>query len=747
MQIFENISAEGLTHSLGWTIIHSLWQGLIVGTIVLLLVYCFAKGKQSANIRYGLFAGGMMLLLAWTLLTFGRMLNINGELPPIPDKGNVETEFMTIPHAVAAQPVIKSAKTQYAGMKRFSGWVEAQIPLIVLLWTLGMFALSLRFAGAYLQVVKIKRSGHFCQNAALLNKLKTMTKSMGLRQNIRLRIAKNIGGPMLIGWLKPVILLPASIVSALPPQQLEAIIAHELAHIRRHDYAINILQSVVEIVLFYHPVIWWLSKGMRVEREHCCDDLAVRICGNAMQYARALHHIETLKNQVHALPVAAFSGAGKGGLRHRIERLFSPDGDKNTPSANNGTTFKALIKNSAMNQVFNKKRPTFNTGLAGVSVGFAMSLALLFLLQIFFLKEDVTAEPSKNAMLTVAASTAANTSHCPETEELPLAARPKYEASPSEPTATPLPSGKNEQLRNNTALPQQSPSTPTRVETIIPQKKNGVSLNIKTSSISTANANPPKSVFRPEVARTNAPAKLPIVINGNEFNVYFNDVGFGMDSLPLGDFDFDLRLEDLDAQLQPLLDSIEYMTQRLNEQLEPLLQGLSETDIEEKLEPMIRNIERQAEEWEAKAEAWAEQLEREIDVSEWEELGEDFSESMERFGEKMERFGESMEEWGESFGRQFEDAFDDLDFNFNFSGNGHEKVLNVLKSELISDGYINSPDDAFSLTLNNKKMTVNGESVDEQTHQNYLDLVRLYCKGSIAVSYKTDNQKMNVSVK
>src|SRR5262249_26688490 len=123
--------------------------------------------------------------------------------------------------------------------------------------------------------------------------------------------------PMVIGWLRPVILLPASAMTGLTPQQLEAIIAHELAHIRRHDYLINLLQAVIETLLFYHPAVWWVSRRIRQEREHCCDDLAVAVCGDALTYARALLEMERLRAAGPQLAMAANGGL----LMNRIRRL------------------------------------------------------------------------------------------------------------------------------------------------------------------------------------------------------------------------------------------------------------------------------------------------------------------------------------------------------------------------------------------------------------------------------------------
>lgn len=123
------------------------------------------------------------------------------------------------------------------------------------------------------------------------------------------------------------ILLPVGALAGLPPQQLEAIIAHELAHIRRHDYLVNLLQAVIEALLFYHPAVWWVSRQIRQEREHCCDDLAVAVSGDLMTYARALLEMEQLRAAAPQLAVAAYGGL----LMNRIQRLLvgqQPQGNR-----------------------------------------------------------------------------------------------------------------------------------------------------------------------------------------------------------------------------------------------------------------------------------------------------------------------------------------------------------------------------------------------------------------------------------
>src|SRR5207253_10299038 len=126
--------------------------------------------------------------------------------------------------------------------------------------------------------------------------------------------------PAVVGWLRPVILLPASALTGLTPQQLDVLLAHELAHVRRYDYLVNLVLSVIEMLLFYHPAVWWVSRRVREEREHCCDDMAVPACGDAHFYATALLGMERLRSPLPTLSMAAAGGS----LVARVRRLMAP---------------------------------------------------------------------------------------------------------------------------------------------------------------------------------------------------------------------------------------------------------------------------------------------------------------------------------------------------------------------------------------------------------------------------------------
>src|SRR5258707_8817592 len=154
-----------------------------------------------------------------------------------------------------------------------------------------------------------------------------LSDALNLRRGVELLESAAVEVPTVIGFVKPVILLPVATLSGLSTDQIEMILAHELAHIRRHDFLINLIQAVVETLLFYHPAVWWISHCVRVEREHCCDDMAIAVCGNPLQYARALTRLEELRVD----PAHAFIAANGGSLLSRIRRLIpqraeSPNG-------------------------------------------------------------------------------------------------------------------------------------------------------------------------------------------------------------------------------------------------------------------------------------------------------------------------------------------------------------------------------------------------------------------------------------
>jgi beta-lactamase regulating signal transducer with metallopeptidase domain len=194
----------------------------------------------------------------------------------------------------------------------------------------GIAMMSARLTVGFLGAERARRRGILAAPPWVAAAVARLVRKLEIRGIVRVAQSALVEVPTLVGWLKPVILLPVSAVGGLTPGELESILAHELAHIRRHDYLVNLLQAVLETILFYHPAVWWLSRRIRQEREHCCDDIAVSVCGDRIAFARALSTMEELR----ASPRWAVSARG-GSLIERIRRLVSqpqPAGSSHLPA-------------------------------------------------------------------------------------------------------------------------------------------------------------------------------------------------------------------------------------------------------------------------------------------------------------------------------------------------------------------------------------------------------------------------------
>jgi hypothetical protein len=201
-------------------------------------------------------------------------------------------------------------------------------------WSIGVGILALRLVLGWLRISYVRTTAVPVVNQVIRERLGDLSRRMGLRTRVALLESALAPGPAVIGVLRPAILFPAAALTGLWPIQIEAILAHELAHVRRHDYLVNLLQSFVETLLFYHPAVWWVSKMIRREREHCCDDLAVQACGDRRFYANCLADLDELRPVEMALAV----GAADTGLLPRIRRILRlPAGENRAASATAGT--------------------------------------------------------------------------------------------------------------------------------------------------------------------------------------------------------------------------------------------------------------------------------------------------------------------------------------------------------------------------------------------------------------------------
>jgi beta-lactamase regulating signal transducer with metallopeptidase domain len=323
-----------VVEALSWTLIHFIWQGAVIA-----LLFAIAKKglkRRSANLRYLAACLGMLTMLALPLVTF---LTLRYYSP--------STSIATIdPHRLIQPSKPESFRADLADYLVLGGELSGSkatppaldrrgrfsqlAPWLTSLWLAGVVLLSLRMLGGWLYARRLKTflTGPLSEEWQM--RFAQLRRNIRVLRPVRILESALVQVPTVIGWMRPVVLIPASALVGLTPSQLEAVVAHELAHIRRYDYLVNLLQTAVEIVLFYHPAIWWLSREIRQEREHCCDDVAVAVCGDALVYARALTEIEVLRNITPRLAMAADGGS----LLARIQRILgnSPQGSDRTAS-------------------------------------------------------------------------------------------------------------------------------------------------------------------------------------------------------------------------------------------------------------------------------------------------------------------------------------------------------------------------------------------------------------------------------
>lgn len=300
---------EGTVEALGWTLLHFLWQGAIVAAA--LAVADGLVSRRSATARYALAVCALAVMAVLPLSTFARLAGT--PRAEVATSANAGTPSSTSGPTAAAVLVAPGPE----GTAVLGQSLAPALPLLVGAWGLGVALLSARLIGGWTVAQRLARSGEPTAAAGLEEALARLCATMRVSRPVRLLESARVEIPTVIGWIRPVILFPAATLVGLTPAQLEVVLAHELAHVRRLDYVVNLLQSAVETLLFYHPAVWWVSQRVRVEREHCCDDAAVEACGDALAYARALTELEGLRVAGPGLAMAADGGS----LLQRVGRL------------------------------------------------------------------------------------------------------------------------------------------------------------------------------------------------------------------------------------------------------------------------------------------------------------------------------------------------------------------------------------------------------------------------------------------
>jgi beta-lactamase regulating signal transducer with metallopeptidase domain len=360
--MWQLLTQSPLVERAGWLLVHSLWQFALVA--ILAIVLQRATRRRSAVLRYRTLLATMLLMVAMPVVTWfqhspggtpAAMAEIQSveTLPPVPPPraafapGNgphmhpAEAASVRLAGKTAAQRAEPTLPQHVSGR---SAWALPQLeqrlhpwlPAIVLVWLAGACLAALRPLWGWYTARRLRTTGVTRVPDVMHAILERTARRLKLDPTVELLQSAWVQSPAVVGYLRPVILLPVCVVTGLPESELELILAHELAHIRRHDYLVNLLQTLAETLFFYHPAVWWLSRQIRNERENCCDDVAMDIAGSRADYARALLAVEELR----AVPSRFAVAAGGGSLLARIRRIA---GREPAPRATGGASILCLV--------------------------------------------------------------------------------------------------------------------------------------------------------------------------------------------------------------------------------------------------------------------------------------------------------------------------------------------------------------------------------------------------------------------
>jgi len=304
-----------IPEAVAWTLIHFCWQAAAIAAAYRLGSMTLAR--RSAEIRYAAALASMLVMLACAAGTFAWELRSDA----------MPAALMAAPATLAVP--LASDLPRIAAPGFFASHADAQhitlasiLPWIDGLWIAGVLALSIRSLGGWWYLRRLRRSAIAQAPAAVRASFERICSALGLSRSVALRVCTAIDGPMTIGTLRAIVLLPLSALTSLGPDELEVVLAHELAHVRRADFFWNILQTIAETLFFFHPAVWWINARIRHERELCCDDVALTICPNPVTYASALYRLEEHRSQHLRLAMALDGHASHSTLLMRIARIL-----------------------------------------------------------------------------------------------------------------------------------------------------------------------------------------------------------------------------------------------------------------------------------------------------------------------------------------------------------------------------------------------------------------------------------------
>ncbi len=310
---------EEVIEAFGWTLFHSLWQ---IGTIAIALVIVLVLlRKHSARIKYFLAFLALASTLIWSAGTW------HSAYIHAVKKKEIREKILSNPEIITKLLKEKTIQQETAPLTRksvnlnnikFRAKLQQFVPIMFLLWLIGVVSFLFRMMGGMIYLMQLRSKYTTTIEKKWLEKINHCINRLQIHRKVEILQSSLAKVPMALGYFKPVLLVPASLISGLSTKEIEAVIAHELAHIKRNDFLFNIIQTIIETLFFYHPAIWIISRIIRNERENSCDDLALKITQDKISYIKALAASQTL---FASKPQPAVAFASKGGLLNRVKRI------------------------------------------------------------------------------------------------------------------------------------------------------------------------------------------------------------------------------------------------------------------------------------------------------------------------------------------------------------------------------------------------------------------------------------------
>lgn len=311
MNLLNDWVSESLLYAMGWTLVHSLWQLILIGASLWIVLKVFHK--SSPGFKYNLALSGLGLSLVFTVATF---IYEFSSFSPTPLVERIAFGRL------ALNEVQTSASPGVEGLiKMLINWIEFQLPLLVNFWFLGALLFLFRLFNSLAEIRTLRKSSSDPEDFQLEKMLYRLMGEMNVSKNVEIKLTSLGVSPVTFGYFKPIILIPAALIFQLTPVQLEAIIAHELAHVKRNDYFANLLQSALEVLFFYHPCYWWMNQTVKELRENAADDVAVKAGVSPRELAYSLAEVLNFAKQ-NPPELALAAAKRRNPTLQRIKRIL-----------------------------------------------------------------------------------------------------------------------------------------------------------------------------------------------------------------------------------------------------------------------------------------------------------------------------------------------------------------------------------------------------------------------------------------